>query len=538
MQADPGRNDAMADGETGRAAAHWPLAGNAWWLPGALVVLAIVVIYGDTVRSMVALWRRSETYSHGFVVVPVVLWLLWRRRGALARLPVHPSWSALALVGAGGFVWLLGRVAEANVVQHFALVAIVVAAVVAVFGWAFARANAFALAFLVFAVPFGEAFVPQLIEWTANFTVAALKVSGIPVYREGNHFVIPTGRWSVVEACSGLRYLIAALMVGTLYAYLTYTSAWRRAAFIAASLVVPLVANWLRAYLIVMIGHLSGNELAVGVDHLIYGWVFFGFVVALMFWVGARFRDDAGASPSAPLPAAARSAAPAPRAASLVAVASTLAAAALWVPAADALLSAPATQYRPPAPIEGVAGWTPVDVPEPAWRPHFSGERSLLRQTFERGGRRVTVHVAHYAGGSGGREMIRSGNVLVAADDPLWRQTLRGRTKLVTSAGAIPARRARIVAPYRNVDVLWWYWVGGRRTDSEAVGKAMQAWSRLTRGSDVSAAVFVFTETDGPGAHEELLHAFIADMSGAIERSLRSTAALDGYAQADPGGGR
>ncbi len=123
--------------------------------------------------------------------------------------------------------------------------------------------------------------MPTLIDWTADFTIAALKLTGIPVFREGAHFQIPSGRWSVVEACSGVRYLIASLMVGILYAYLTYRSMRRRLLFIGVSILVPIVANWLRAYMIVMIGHLSGNTLAVGVDHIIYGWIFFGVVMAV-----------------------------------------------------------------------------------------------------------------------------------------------------------------------------------------------------------------------------------------------------------------
>ena len=128
--------------------------------------------------------------------------------------------------------------------------------------------------------------------WTADFTVAAIKASGVPVYREGNNLLIPSGRWSIVEACSGIRYLIASLMVGSLYAYLSYRSPVRRVLFIAASFIVPIIANWLRAYMIVMLGHLSNNTIAVGVDHLIYGWVFFGIVMALLFWVGSRWRED------------------------------------------------------------------------------------------------------------------------------------------------------------------------------------------------------------------------------------------------------
>ena len=56
--------------------------------------------------------------------------------------------------------------------------------------------------------------------------------------------------------------------------------------FVALSVIVPIVANGLRAYMIVMIAHLSDMKLALGVDHLIYGWVFFGLVMLLLFWVG------------------------------------------------------------------------------------------------------------------------------------------------------------------------------------------------------------------------------------------------------------
>ena len=81
-----------------------------------------------------------------------------------------------------------------------------------------ARTIAFPLAFTLMAVPIGEFLLPNLMNQTADFTVAALRLTGVPVYREGLYFTVPTGRWSVVEACSGLRYLIASLTLGLLFA--------------------------------------------------------------------------------------------------------------------------------------------------------------------------------------------------------------------------------------------------------------------------------------------------------------------------------
>ena len=152
-------------------------------------------------------------------------------------------------------------------------------------GWRAARVWWFPLAFLFLAVPVGDFMLPVLMSWTADFTVLALRWSGVPVYREGLQFVIPSGAWSVVEACSGIRYMIASVTVGCLFAYLSYSSLKKRLIFVGVAILVPLVANWLRAYMIVMIGHLSGNELATGVDHLIYGWVFFGVVILAMVLV-------------------------------------------------------------------------------------------------------------------------------------------------------------------------------------------------------------------------------------------------------------
>ena len=102
---------------------------------------------------------------------------------------------------------------------------------------------AFPLFFLLLAVPFGEAFLPYLMSWTADFTVAALLLTGIPVYREGTFFALPSGQWSVVEACSGLRYLIASITIGTLYAYLTYQRWWKRALCVAFSVLTTAWAS-------------------------------------------------------------------------------------------------------------------------------------------------------------------------------------------------------------------------------------------------------------------------------------------------------
>ena len=252
----------------------------------------VLAIFWPTTASMIEIWRRSETFQHCFAVIPIVLWLVWGERMRLAAAPMQPFWPGLVLIALLGLAWLLGVLGAAQVVSHFALIGLIGAVVLTTFGTAWARILWFPLLFLFFAVPFGEALVPRLMDWTAEVTIWALRLTGVPVYREGVHFVIPTGQWSVIEACSGIKFLIASIMAGSLYAWLMYRSPGRRIAFVAASIVVPLLANWLRAYSIVMIGHLSNNRLMTNDDHIVFGWVLFGAIMLLMYWLGTRWRED------------------------------------------------------------------------------------------------------------------------------------------------------------------------------------------------------------------------------------------------------
>jgi len=491
-----------------------------------IAVAAILAAYWGTALSVEAIWRRAETFAHGYVVIPVVLWLVWRIRGALAEVPVEPFWPGLAAVGGAGALWLVAETSGVLGVEQFALLFMIQAAVVTVLGLRFARAIAFPLLFLAFAVPFGEIFVPRLIDWTADFTVLALRATGIPVYREGNNFNIPSGAWSVIEACSGIRYLIAALMGGTLYAYLSYRSPWRRAAFILASIVVPIVANWLRAYMIVMLGHLSGNKIAVDVDHLIYGWLFFGVVILLMFWIGSFWReDDRPAPPVAGAPAL-LVAGDRPRSGPgrLVAVAlAVIATAVVWRPI-GAAVDARHQPYAPAlAPLSAAAGWTPVSPFAPPFKPHYLGARAELEQGFASGPAQVGLYVGYYNGQSQGDEMNASGNVLVTGLETRWKQLGAGRETVAWNGAPADAHRALLGRDLARLAVVRLYWIDGRVTASDYVAKALLAAAKLTGRGDDSAVIVVYAPyAHGERGADEAVRRFVESHSPAIQAMLES----------------
>lgn len=258
----------------------------------AILWIWILGNYHETAESMVGTWARSETFAHGFLVFPIVMWLIWRKRQSLFAMPPAFSWLGVAFMALSVLLWMVGDAVNANVIRDFALIFMLNAGAWALLGFSVVRIIAFPLFFMLFAVPFGEFLIPVFMKWTADFTVIALRITGIPVHQEGMRFIIPSGSWSVIEACSGVRYLISSLSIGSLFAYLSFNSWWRRSLFILFSLLVPIVANWFRAYFIVLLGHLSSNRLAAGVDHIIYGWVFFGVVITILFFCGAKWSEQ------------------------------------------------------------------------------------------------------------------------------------------------------------------------------------------------------------------------------------------------------
>jgi len=487
----------------------------------------VLAVYGHTTYSMVSTWNNSVTFAHGFVVIPIALYMLWRQRDVLAAIEPRPFFPALLGIVAAGAVWLIGDRLSVNSVAQFAMMAMVPLAVWMALGTQTLKAIVFPLAFLFFAIPFGEFLVPPLMNWTADFAAIAIRASGVPIFREGNLLFIPSGTWSIVEACSGIRYLIASFMVGCLFAYLSYRSPIRRAAFVAASLAVPIVANWVRAYMIVMLGHLTNNRLAVGADHLVYGWVFFGVVMVLLFWIGAKWREDEHPQSVLRRPVVISPRPVADRRPMWISLVSVLAVTALWPilesQHAFGSSSASASALKP---IPGRDDWTAANEAFSNWRPDISGAGSELTQAFAKDRAPVGLFVAFYSGSSPEAKAITSANQLVRTENKQWRQVAPDAISIATIEGQPLNIRTSVVASDRERLAVWqWYWVDGHVTTSQYVAKMYEALAVLQGHGDPAAWVVVFTPTERDEAQARAtLQAFTTAMREPIDAALREAA--------------
>ncbi|WP_158295545.1 exosortase A [Crenalkalicoccus roseus] len=275
-------------------------AGRAWapvLVALGLGVAALLLLFRAEAAAAVRVWNSSTAYNHCWLVLPIAAWLAWTRRHRLAGLSPAPApWLAL-LALPPALAWLAAERLGIMEGRQLAALALIEVFILAVVGWRVARAMAAPLAYLVFLVPFGEFATPLLQDITAWMIELGLRLLGITHYRDGLLIETTAGLFHVAEACAGLRFIIAALAFGALYALVMFRSPGRRIVVMVLAVTVPVLANGLRALGIVVLGSYLGSAEAAAADHVIYGWGFFSVVMLLLILAGLPFREDAAPSP-------------------------------------------------------------------------------------------------------------------------------------------------------------------------------------------------------------------------------------------------
>lgn len=260
-------------------------------VPVILVLLGWAAVFHQGLVTAVSIWYNSDIFNHCLFVIPGTFFLIYLKRKALLAQPVKPNYWVMVLILPAIVLYGIGLAGDVQLFMHAAMFGLLPVLIWMVLGNKAAWQILFPLVFILFCIPVGEELVPYLQQIAATFSVDLLELSGIPVFRSGLYIEIPKGRFLVAEACSGISFFIASLVIGCLYAYLNMYSAKRRFVFVLLSVIFPIAANIVRVYGIILIAHLSDMKYAVGADHLIYGWFFFAFVIICLIGIGELLRE-------------------------------------------------------------------------------------------------------------------------------------------------------------------------------------------------------------------------------------------------------
>ena len=250
----------------------------------AVIAALSLWLYGPTIAHLVGQWWHNPDFSHGFFVPLFSGFVVWQERDRLARIPVQPSWSGLALLAFGLLVFIVGQMGAELFLARSSMLIVLAGLIVLFLGWSSFRALLFPLGFLVLMVPipaiiFNQITFPlQLLD--SRMAATILPWLGVPVFREGNVINLPAMPLNVAEACSGIRSLMSLTTLAIIYGYLMDRRNSVRVLLAVASIPIAVAANSLRIIGTGLLVQYWDPDKAEGYFHA--SWGLFIFVIALV----------------------------------------------------------------------------------------------------------------------------------------------------------------------------------------------------------------------------------------------------------------
>jgi exosortase A len=468
------------EARTGATGRGWRAAIIAW----AAVAVAILLLLRNDVAHIFNLWWNTDTFGHCLLIPPILAYLVWQRRSELSALTPKPWYPAAILMVIGGAGWLVGEASGVALLRHMAVVGLLIVSVPLVFGLTVSRGLAFVLFFALFMIPAGEQLVPILQTVTAAICIKLLEWSGIPAFIDGVFIAIPNGNFEVAEACSGVRFLIAMIAFSVLVANLCFKSWTRRILFVLSAIALSILANGIRAFGTIYISHLTTPGFAAGVDHIIYGWIFFAIVMFLLVAIGWRFFDRPVDDPAFD-PARLQPAPPAPSAPRAAYVAAAIGIAAMAAGPVYGLVvanRAPDTQTAAIV-LPEVAGWQRIEG-RPEWQPHYNGvSAEAIARYVDAEGQPIDLYIGVFDRQSEDGELIGYKQGLLPPETQWsWARNEKGP----------PNGRAQQIKNGGTVRDNWQFFlVNGKLTGSDYTAKIEGLKSRLLGGETLAGTLVI-----------------------------------------------
>jgi exosortase len=222
---------------------------------GAVLAATFGWAYWPTLVGLVSAWNREPDYSHGYLVVPVALVILWVRRekypGASSRL----AWAGLALVALSVGVRMLGARYYIDAIDGWSIIFWVAGAAWFLGGAPVCRWCLPSILFLWFMVPLPfrveHAFSRPLQYAATQISCWILQCLGLPAFAENNSLFL-NERIDIGAACAGLRIFMGIVAVAFAYMVLVRRAWWEKVLLVVSIVPVAVAANVARVVVTVL----------------------------------------------------------------------------------------------------------------------------------------------------------------------------------------------------------------------------------------------------------------------------------------------
>jgi exosortase len=254
------------------------LKGSAGWIVWVSVGLSALILlwfyggaqrYGGN-RSVTAFrwiydaWNSETDYEHGLLFPFVITGLIIYRFKDLKAAVGPMNWWGLAVVIFGALLYAAGYRALQPRITLGALPFLVWGAALFLWGRGVAKLLIFPVFFFWLAVP-----LPSFQQATTQLQLIATSLAhhgsdllGVETYVEGTKVLPLKGDWKpldIAAGCSGIRSLMALLMISATWAYIAKMAFWKRLLLFFCAFPLAILGNALRVTSIFVIAE-YGNE--------------------------------------------------------------------------------------------------------------------------------------------------------------------------------------------------------------------------------------------------------------------------------------
>ena len=497
----------------------WRIAGAAI----AALLLLTFVLYQQTVLYLIEAWNQLEAgdYGHGYLVLLISVYLIFYNRRELVALTPCPEYRAIWAVLIANMLWVVAALVDIEMLQTVGLLLLVLSMMWALLGTRVMQVLVFPVLYIGFAIPIWFPLAPLLQELTADVVFWVIRLMEIPALRIENMIVLPAGKLSIEENCAGLRYLLAALTLGALYAYLNYVTFRARLIIVLVSAGAAVLANLLRVFIVVRLGYTTDMQHPLISDHVMLGWYLFGGVVVVLLVIDTLLhRISLHSSNEAPNTVVYKQVLCNKVKSQFMVI---IFASVLLVSTGSAIVFWKNNQPQSasyPAQIKlslNVGEWSVMDGDEDDWVPQYRGAKDHKIVFQDKNNREIHLYLGMYLMQTQGEELINDLNRI--SDNKVWHIRYQ-RAKQYNVGGQQVLEQLLEKDDGAQRLVWYWYHVAGQDTVNKYHAKALQVLGLLNGKRQASIVAIATRLEDEPEFTREILSQFIVEMGPSLIRVI------------------
>ncbi len=454
-------------------------------------------------------WSNSGTYGHSILLVPVCLYLCFKR---ILQYPSHiadPAFIASIPLALCAVILMVGYLADVVSLQVVAIVSMLPLSLWGLFGHRFFLCLFSTLFILVFTLPVWEVITYPLQMVTAQVSTAVLKLIGIPVFLENHYISIPSGDFDIERACAGLRYLLTSITLGYLYSYLNLITFTARSFMLLLFIMAGIIVNWVRVAIIIYIGHVTEMQHPMIKDHADFGWYLFIPVVVVLFLIGHWLQGKENShriSEKADSESVTDNGVLTQKNIFVIGFI-------VSIMISPIVISTYVKQNSKPVPfdLESILSSLTMQSAMPFthdWKTTFHGADNELYSWYQTDiGDSTGFYMAYYASQTQGKEIINDLNLFFPF--PQWKEI--SNQNIITRSNA--TLNESVISPDSSHKYLIWnsYYIAGQFVTSPVKGKFLQTWGLLTGRPQALAVAFITEIMSGDVEHSRTSLSQMAD---------------------------